>query len=94
MGHWVDNKRQILESALTALERIGTQRPTAYHLEREGRNHYGHPVMFPPSPQTQSKARYDAINARIDAVEAAEKALRAEIVYRLTPSTDKTTELV
>lgn len=92
---WVNNKRQLLEATLTALEKVGTREPTAYHLPSEKTN-YGQPTgeMMPARPDIQSEARYNAIMERIAAIEAAKKAIRAELVYRLTPSDETVKEVV
>lgn len=92
---WVNNKRQLLEATLTALEKVGTREPTAYHLPSE-EMHYGNPTgkMKPARPDLQSEARYNAIIERIAAIEAAKKAIRAELVYRLTPSDETVKEVV
>lgn len=87
---WVNNKRQLLEATLTALEKVGTGEPEAYHLPSE-ETHYGVPTgkMRAARPDLQSEARYNAILERVATIEAAKKAIRAELVYRLTPETVK-----
>lgn len=91
MSSFINNKRIQLEKVLTALESLDTGRPTPYHLpvlERPESKAAG--MISTPHgearPDIQSEARYNTINKHIDAIEAAKKSLRQELVYKLSPA--------
>lgn len=100
MSSFVNNKRSQLEKALSALEALGTEPSPPYHLNSNdwpeefnekrlaGLRWTGEPVYreFDARPDIQSEDRFNSIYSRCEAIEAAVKALRQELVYKLSPA--------
>jgi len=80
MGFYTDNKRSVLESALAALEKVGSGDPTAYHVE--GTNSRGQ--LTEARPDIQSEARFNSITRRVAVIRDCRAAIREELIYMLS----------